>query len=74
MPDIPFDIGERVVDREENLATPSVVVALPATPAAEWIMYGGTTVAQDNPNDPADAHTLDVPRRARTSISESVTS
>lgn len=55
MPDIPFDIGEHVVDREGNVATPLVVVALTTTPADEWIMYGGLTVAQDNPSYPADA-------------------
>lgn len=55
MPDIPFDIGDRVIDREEHPATPSVVVALPETLASEWVTYGGTTVAQANPEYPADA-------------------
>lgn len=52
---IPFDIGDRVIDRDEQPTTPSVVVALPETPTREWIMYGGTTVAQANPAYPADA-------------------
>ena len=50
-----FDIGAMVGDRDAPMATPRIVVALPATAAADWITYGGTTVAQDNPAYPADA-------------------
>jgi hypothetical protein len=50
-----FEIGETVVDRDAPTSVPRIVVALPATAAADWITYGGTTVAQDNPAYPADA-------------------
>lgn len=55
MPARPFDIGDRVIDREKRQATLSVVVARPEPPAREWVTYGGTTVTQANPGYPADA-------------------
>lgn len=50
-----FEVGETVVDREDPRSPPAVVVSLPAKTAADWITYGGTTVAHDNPGYPADA-------------------
>lgn len=50
-----FEIGETVVDQNAPTSAPRIVVALPATAASDWITYGGTTVAQDNPAYPADA-------------------
>lgn len=55
MSDPSFEIGETVVDREDAQAPPLVVVSLPAPTAADWLTYGGTTVAHDNPGYPADA-------------------
>lgn len=55
MSDHSFAIGDMVVDREEQLSPPAVVVTLPAPPASEWLTYGGTTVAQANPGYPTDA-------------------
>lgn len=58
MSDPSFEVGESVVDRAKSQASPLVVVAVPATTAAEWITYGGMTVAQANPAYPADASTV----------------
>ncbi|RRJ31552.1 hypothetical protein [Halocatena pleomorpha] len=53
----PFVIGQTVMIRDEGLS-PRVVVALPETPASEWLTYGGRTVAGVNPDYPADAATV----------------
>ena len=52
----PFDIGEPVVDREqgENPNT-AIIVNCPPKTADEWTAYRDTTVAEDNPDYPADA-------------------
>ncbi|UPM45071.1 hypothetical protein [Halocatena salina] len=54
----PFAIGEMVMIRDEGLSPTVVVVALPETPASEWLTYGGRTVAGANPDYPADAATV----------------
>lgn len=51
----PFEIGDTVINRDDSLAPTSVVVSLPSKTAADWLMYGGVTVAQANPQYPADA-------------------
>ncbi|WP_248905368.1 hypothetical protein [Halocatena marina] len=55
MTSCPFEIGDTVIDRDDSLAPRSVVVSLPSKAAADWLMYGGVTVAQANPQYPADA-------------------
>jgi hypothetical protein len=55
MSDTPFDIGEAVVDRDRTDPKPRVVVSCPPQTVDEWIAYTNTTVAEDNPDYPADA-------------------
>jgi len=50
-----FDHGDVVLDREGNDPDEAVVVNTPATPAEEWeVRYDERTVADDNPDYPAD--------------------
>lgn len=49
------EIGDLVVDRETPGAIPVIVVSLPEMTAADWITYGGTTLAQANPAYSANA-------------------
>ncbi len=58
MPATPFSIGETVIDKDTSIAPQLVVVALPETPASEWLMYGGISVASANPNYPDAAPTV----------------
>lgn len=58
MTSTPFVIGEMVMIRDKALSPKAVVVALPGTPAADWLTYGGRTVAAVNPDYPADAPTV----------------
>lgn len=58
MTTIPFVIGEIVMIRDKRLSPEAVVVALPGAPAADWLTYGGRTVAAANPDYPADAPTV----------------
>jgi hypothetical protein len=55
MSDAPFNIGETVVDRDRNNPKPAIVVNRPPQTVDEWIAYTNTTVAEDNPDYPADA-------------------
>jgi hypothetical protein len=55
MSDVPFAIGETVVDRDQTDPTPAIVVNLPPQTADEWIAYTNTTVAEDNPDYSSDA-------------------
>jgi hypothetical protein len=48
-------IGDLVLDRDTDHSDPAVVVNTPPTTADEWKAYTGTTVAEDNPEYPADA-------------------
>ncbi|EMA56221.1 hypothetical protein C451_03364, partial [Halococcus thailandensis JCM 13552] len=48
-------IGDLVLDRDTDHSDPAVVVNTPPTTADEWTAYTGTTVAEDNPEYPADA-------------------
>ena len=50
-----IDIGDLVLDRDTDHSDPAVVVNTPPKTADEWKAYGGTTVAEDNPEYPADA-------------------
>ena len=50
-----IDIGDLVIDRDTDHSDPAIVVNTPPTTADEWKAYGGTTVAEDNPEYPADA-------------------
>lgn len=50
-----FEIGQRVVDREDENPNIALVVNTPPIPADDWEVYGGpTTVADDNPDYPDD--------------------
>jgi hypothetical protein len=52
----PFDIGESVVDREQgDDPNTAIIVNCPPKTADEWTAYRDTTVADDNPDYPADA-------------------
>lgn len=55
MANSPFNIGETVADRDRNDPKPAIVVNLPPQTVDEWIAYTNTTVAEDNPDYPADA-------------------
>lgn len=48
-------IGDLVLDRDVDHSDPAVVVNTPPTTADEWTAYTNTTVAEDNPEYPADA-------------------
>jgi hypothetical protein len=50
-----FDIGDVVYDGDDEEADPAIVVNKPPKTAAEWEAYEGTSVAEDNPDYPADA-------------------
>lgn len=50
-----IDIGDLVLDRDTDHSDPAVVVNTPPKTADEWKAYTGTTVAEDNPEYPADA-------------------
>jgi hypothetical protein len=50
-----IDIGDLVLDRDTDHSDPAVVVNTPPKTADEWKAYSGTTVAEDNPEYPADA-------------------
>lgn len=52
---IDIGIGDLVLDRDTDHSDPAVVVNTPPTTADEWTAYTGTTVAEDNPEYPADA-------------------
>ncbi|WP_330632888.1 hypothetical protein [Halocatena halophila] len=58
MTSTPFTIGETVIDRDTSIAPLVVVVAMPETPASDWLTYGGHTVASSNPKYPAEAPTV----------------
>lgn len=58
MAPVPFSIGETIVDRNMSFSPEVVVVAVPGTPASDWFTYGGRTVADANPEYPADAPTV----------------
>lgn len=50
-----FAIGERVYDREDDNQNTAIVANTPPIPANDWEVYGGpTTVADDNPDYPAE--------------------
>jgi hypothetical protein len=52
----PFDIGEPVVDRDQDGdSNAAIIVNCPPKTAEEWTAYRDTTVAEDNPDYPADA-------------------
>jgi hypothetical protein len=51
----PFDIVETVADRDRNNPKPAIVVNCPPQTVDECIAYTNTTVAEDNPDYPADA-------------------
>lgn len=56
MPDSPWNIGDVVQDREDDDPDPAIVVNVPGAPANEWdVPRFGKTVAEDNPDYPADA-------------------
>lgn len=50
-----FAIGAVVHDREDDDPNAAIVVNHPPQPADEWLAYRETTVAEDNPEYPADA-------------------
>ena len=52
---IDIGIGDLVLDRDTDHSDPAVVVNTPPKTADEWKAYTGTTVAEDNPEYPADA-------------------
>lgn len=53
-----FSIGDMVHDREDDDPNDALVVNLPSKPATEWIAYREVTVAEDNPDYPADARVV----------------
>ena len=55
MSDAPFEIGKTVTDRDRNNPKSAIVVNCPPQTVNEWIAYTNTTVAEDNPDYPADA-------------------
>jgi hypothetical protein len=55
MDSAPFDIGEPVVDREQDDPNTAIIVNCPPKTATDWIAYRETTVAEDNPDYPDDA-------------------
>ena len=55
-----IDIGDLVCDRDTDHADPAVVVNTPPKTADEWKAYTNTTVAEDNPEYPADASIIAV--------------
>jgi hypothetical protein len=52
-----FNVGDVVHDRDsdEDEPTSAYVASLPDAPAEEWVAHDETTVAEDNPEYPADA-------------------
>lgn len=50
-----FEIGERVVDREQDDPSTAIIVNDPARTAENWNAYRETSVAEDNPGYPEDA-------------------
>ncbi|HET7323524.1 MAG TPA: hypothetical protein VFJ06_04260 [Halococcus sp.] len=56
MPNPSWNIGDVVRDREDDDPDPAVVINVPDVPADEWdIPRFGKTLAEDNPDYPADA-------------------
>jgi hypothetical protein len=55
MDSAPFDIGEPVVDRDQDDPNTAIIVNCPPKTADDWTAYRETTVAEDNPDYPDDA-------------------
>lgn len=55
MEDARFEIGEAVVDREQDDPNTAIIVNYPSRTADEWNAYRDTSVAEDNPDYPEDA-------------------
>lgn len=56
MPNPTWNIGNVVQDREDDDPDPAIVVNVPGVPADEWdVPRFGKTIAEDNPDYPADA-------------------
>lgn len=50
-----FAIGDVVYDRKDDDPNAAIVVNTPSQPAQEWHAHNGKSVAEDNPEHPADA-------------------
>ena len=56
MPNPTWDIGDVVQDREDDDPDPAIVVNVPGVPADKWdVPRFGKTIAEDNPDYPANA-------------------
>lgn len=53
-----FAIGDVVYDCEDDDPNVAIVVNTPSQPAQEWHAHGGHSVAEDNPEYPADASVI----------------
>lgn len=61
MPDSHWSIGDTVHDRDDDDPSTGVVINLPGVRADEWdVSNQGTTVAEDNPDYPADAPVVSI--------------
>jgi len=49
-----FAVGDTVTDRETDDGDTATVINLPPVTCAEWGIYGGSTVAEDNPEYDTD--------------------
>lgn len=59
MTEQPFRIGDIVHDRDDPAPDDAIVVAVPGVPASDWdVPSRQITLAEDNPDYPADAETV----------------